>query len=120
MRRFVLLSSVLWVFTVFTQYAFAEHPRLSSARDMAVALQSESVGGPFSGICSSSTTFTSWQGRTTPRLVSGGAKTALGGGTAPNHECGLPATVAFVNIRKGRGETLPALGWRAASGGSGR
>jgi hypothetical protein len=57
MRRLVLLSSVLWVFTVFTKYAFAEHPRLSSARDMAGALQSESVGGPFIGICSSATTF---------------------------------------------------------------
>ncbi len=57
MRRFLLIGSSLYVFTVCTKSALADRPNLSSARDRAAALQNESVGGPFHGICTSATTF---------------------------------------------------------------
>ncbi len=37
--------------------ARAQGPQLSSARDQAAALQNESVGGPFTAVCDSSTSF---------------------------------------------------------------
>src|SRR5215467_2406635 len=57
MRRFVFITSSLAVFAISIQPALADQPHLSTARDRAAALQSESVGGPFQSICSSSTPF---------------------------------------------------------------
>lgn len=57
MRRLIFLSSFLGVLAVSTKPALADTPILSSARDRAAALQTELVGGPFQGICSSSTAF---------------------------------------------------------------
>ncbi len=55
MRRFVLIGSVFFFFTV--NSAFADRQHLSSAREMAAALQNESGGGPFTSLCTSSTAF---------------------------------------------------------------
>lgn len=57
MHRFVFVTSSLAAFAVLPQFALADRPHLSSARDQAAALQNESVGGPFQSICSSSTAF---------------------------------------------------------------
>jgi len=57
MRRFLFVTSSIAVFAISIQSALAAQPHLSSARDRAAALQSESVGGPFQSICSSSTPF---------------------------------------------------------------
>jgi len=57
MRRFLFVTSSIAVVAISIQSALADQPHLSSARDRAVALQSESVGGPFQSICSSSTPF---------------------------------------------------------------
>src|SRR5712691_8190937 len=52
MRAFSLLGLVL-----VSSSALAAQPQLSSARDQAAAAQNESVGGPFTAVCDSSTTF---------------------------------------------------------------
>src|SRR6266849_35383 len=57
MRSITLIGSSLCVFVFCTESVLAERPNLSSARDQAAALQSELVGGPFQGICTSSTAF---------------------------------------------------------------
>ncbi len=57
MRTFFWIGSSLCVFAFCTKSALADRPNLSSARDQAAALQSELGGGPFQGICSSTTTF---------------------------------------------------------------
>ncbi len=57
MRSFFWIGLSLCIFTVCTKSALAHRPNLSSARDQAAALQSEPVGGPFQGICSSTTAF---------------------------------------------------------------
>ncbi len=57
MRSFFWIGLSLCIFTVCTKSALAHRPNLSSARDQAAARQSEPVGGPFQGICSSTTAF---------------------------------------------------------------
>jgi len=57
MRSLFLIGSSLCVFAFCTESALADRPNLSGARDQAAALQSEVVGGPFQGICTSSTAF---------------------------------------------------------------
>ncbi len=57
MRSFFWIGLSLCIFTVCTKSALTHRPNLSSARDLAAALRSELVGGPFQGICSSTTAF---------------------------------------------------------------
>src|SRR6266849_5339563 len=57
MRSFSWIGLSFCIFTVCTKSALTHRPNLSSARDLAAALRSELVGGPFQGICSSTTAF---------------------------------------------------------------